>query len=104
MEKRKPAFVLADVQALIKKGVWNMTRRSWTDAHALGFAKDDVQSILLDLTPGDFYKSMTSNYNAAIWQDVYHKNVGVNGGRLCLYIKLQAQGENLAVVVSFKEK
>lgn len=104
MEKRKPAFILADVQTLIKNGAWNMTRTSWMDAHALGYGKDDVQGILLDLTPEDFYKSMSSIHNAAIWQDVYHKNVDVNGGRLCLYVKLQVQGGNLSVVVSFKEK
>jgi motility quorum-sensing regulator/GCU-specific mRNA interferase toxin len=60
-------------------------------------AQADALAVVQGLTRKDFYKSMTTQVDHRVWQDVYHGNW--NG--VTLYIKFQQAGEYF--VVSFKE-
>jgi motility quorum-sensing regulator/GCU-specific mRNA interferase toxin len=51
------------------------------------------------MTREQFFKSMTSAWNSAVWQDVYH--VAYEG--LLLYVKFTTDAEGY-LVISFKEK
>lgn len=56
-------------------------------------------TVVAELAPGAFYKSMTSHTDHQMWHDVYHTQI--SDGRLA-YIKLTVL--NGLIVVSFKEK
>ena len=64
---------------------------------ALGFDFDGMLEVIKALTTAEFYKSMTTNSDHRVWQDVYHGQ----WGDLSLYIKFQRASEYF--VVSFKE-
>lgn len=53
--------------------------------------------VLMELTPKDFYKSMTTHANHRVWQDVYRPNTRAGD----LYLKLPVIDDLL--IVSFKE-
>lgn len=58
---------------------------------------DDILDTILDLSPTDFFKSMTTRADHRIWQDVYRPMT--HAGRV--YLKLTVIDDLL--VVSFKE-
>jgi len=58
---------------------------------------DDTLDRILDLSPSDFFKSMTTRADHRIWQDVYRPMT--RAGRV--YLKLTVIDDLL--VVSFKE-
>ena len=53
--------------------------------------------IILALTPGDFYKSMTTYVDDTVWQDVYRPTTTAGE----IYLKLTVVDDVL--IVSFKE-
>jgi motility quorum-sensing regulator/GCU-specific mRNA interferase toxin len=57
-------------------------------------------AVVLGLKQKDFYKSMTTNADHRIWQDVYHAALKFG---LVAYIKVTLR-EDGAVVIQFKEK
>jgi len=54
-------------------------------------------AVVLALTPADFYKSMTTHANHAVWQDVYRPSTPAGD----VYLKLTVIDDVL--IVSFKE-
>ncbi len=68
-------------------------------AEELGLDELEVTDVIAGLTARDFDKSMPSDANPAIWQDVY-KPV-VEGRELYVKFTLDARGELL--LISFKE-
>ena len=59
---------------------------------------DDIVTCVLEITEDDFYKSMPSRQRPGTFQDVYRPtHDGLN-----LYVKLQSDSRNKAVVISFK--
>lgn len=66
-------------------------------ASSLGLSYKDMIGIVSDLSPEDFYKSMTSYTNAKEWQDVYRP--GTKAGKI--YMKLIVVNDVL--ILSFKE-
>lgn len=61
----------------------------------MGF--EEMARTVAALTPGDFYKSMTTHADHRIWQDVYHTKC--DAGRV--YLKLTVVDDLL--IVSFKQ-
>lgn len=55
-------------------------------------------AVVLNLTPGDFYKSMTTHASHHIWQDVYRPKTSAGE----VYLKLTVIDDVL--IVSFKER
>jgi motility quorum-sensing regulator / GCU-specific mRNA interferase toxin len=64
---------------------------------ALGFYFDGMVKIIMELTPADFHKCMTTHADHRIWQDVYRPVTP--GGEV--YLKLTVIEDVL--IVSFKE-
>jgi motility quorum-sensing regulator / GCU-specific mRNA interferase toxin len=97
MEKPKPHCKLSNVKVLIAAGRVRTTHAARTGADALGLDYPGLLAVVLALTPSDFYKSMTTQADHTIWQDVYRPNTSVGD----VYLKLTVIDDLL--IVSFKE-
>jgi motility quorum-sensing regulator/GCU-specific mRNA interferase toxin len=98
MEKKTPHCKLSVVHSMIKAGKVRATVTATKTAAAAGvFGSDAMCEVILSLTPSDFHKSMTTNADHKIWQDVYHGKANGIG----LYVKLTVVDDVL--IVSFKE-
>lgn len=97
MEKRTPHCKLSVVKALINAGKVRTTHAARVGADALGFDYSGMLAVVLALGPADFYKSMTTHADHAIWQDVYRPNTSAGD----VYLKLTVIDDVL--IVSFKE-
>ncbi len=97
MEKRTPHYKLAIVKALVGVGKVRTTNAARLGASALGLGFSDMLDVVMALTVADFYKSMTTHADHAIWQDVYHPSTSAGE----VYLKLTVIDD--ALIVSFKE-
>lgn len=97
MEKGSPHVKLDRVKALVKAGKVQATRSAYDGAARLGFDEPGMFSIVENLTIKDFYKSMTTQSDHRIWQDVY-RPITPTG---IVYLKLTVIDDLL--IVSFKE-
>lgn len=97
MEKRTPHSKLAMVKALVEAGKVRTTHAARSGANELGLAFSEMLDVVMALAPADFYKSMTTHADHAVWQDVYRPSTPVGD----VYLKLTVIGDVL--IVSFKE-
>ena len=97
MEKRTPHCELSRVKALIEAGKVRATHTARTAAALLGFDFQGMIAVVASLTMKDFYKSMTTYADNAIWQDVYRPKTAAGD----VYLKLTVLDDVL--IVSFKE-
>ena len=97
MEKRTPHCKLSIVKTLIQDGKVRTTHAARAGASELGLSLSDMLAVVMTLTPGDFYKSMTTHADHTFWQDVYRPRTDM--GRV--YLKLTIIDDVL--IVSFKE-
>ena len=97
MEKRTPHCPLNVVKALIDAGKVRTTQSARVGAAALDLDFRGMLAIIRALTPGDFYKSMTTHADHRVWQDVYRPTTTVGD----VYLKLTVIDDVL--IVSFKE-
>ena len=99
MEKSTAHCKLPAVKALIDAGRVNATASAFRGARELGIVDmAGMCAVVMSLTPGNFYKSMTTYADHRIWQDVYHSETS-NGANV--YLKLTVIDDVL--IVSFKE-
>jgi motility quorum-sensing regulator/GCU-specific mRNA interferase toxin len=100
VEKKRPHYDLAVIRAELSTVLaLRLTKTATKCAEALGITLQDIVDIIQGMTREQFHKSMTSQWNAAVWQDVYpvpHEN-------LVLYVKLTTDAEGY-LVISLKEK
>lgn len=102
MGRGKPTYDLHELQRLIGQGPISssITRAAKRGAALLDFGAEDIVGAVLELTPVHFYKSMESERQPGLWQDVYHLDyMGVQ-----LYIKLQIGADGRGVVVQYKAR
>jgi motility quorum-sensing regulator / GCU-specific mRNA interferase toxin len=100
MEKRKPSHDLAQIKAAFADPArLNRTGVSKLGADDLGLNDDQVVAVIQALQQGDFDKSMTSNVDHKVWQDVYKPSVD---GRQ-LYVKFTLDAAGALLLISFKE-
>ncbi len=97
MEKHSPHCKLSIVKKLIEQGKVEMTASAVSGGKLLGFDRRAIIDVVMALEAKDFYKSMTTYANHAIWQDVYRPRTDVGD----VYLKLTVVNEVL--IVSFKE-
>src|ERR1017187_4339112 len=97
MEKRAPRRKLAVVRDLVAAGKVRTTVSALAGGAALGFGFEEIVGVVAALTPQDFYKSMTTNADHRIWQDVYRPKTSAGE----VYLKLTVVDDVL--IVSFKE-
>ena len=98
MEKRKAHYPLTTVKRLTAERRASFSVTAVPGVAAMGFATDEMLSVVSGLTNRSLYKSMTSHADHTIWHDVYHADTA----RGVVYLKLTVL-ENL-LIVSFKEK
>ena len=97
MEKRTPHCKLSIVKALVNAGQVRATFSALSGAAALGLDFDEMLAVVNALTAKDFYKSMTTHADHALWQDVYRPVTAAGP----VYLKLTVIDDVL--IVSFKE-
>ena len=97
MEKRTPHCELSRVKVLIHAGNVRTTHTARIGADAMGFDYFGMLAVVLALKPTDFYKSMTTLADHAIWQDVYRPKTPAGD----VYLKLTVIDD--VPIVSFKE-
>jgi motility quorum-sensing regulator / GCU-specific mRNA interferase toxin len=97
MEKGTPHCKLSVVKALIEAGKVRSTMSALGGGAALGFDFIGIISVVMALTPRDFYKSMTTHTDHQMWQDVYRPTTPAGE----VYLKLTVINDVL--IVSFKE-
>lgn len=97
MEKRTPHCKLSIVKALVNAGQVRATFSALSGAAALGLDFDAMLAVVNALTAKDFYKSMTTHADHALWQDVYRPTTAAGS----VYLKLTVIDDVL--IVSFKE-
>lgn len=98
--KSNPHYSLEEIKQLVRNGQRVITYQATLDADYIGFNHESIYSVVLDMNESHFYKSMVSEKNPLLWQDVYHYQR--DGIDMILYVKLQINKN--AVVISFKEK
>ena len=98
--RSQPRYPLRTVKAAFADVTrMNRTMTATDGAEALGMDEQAVVDVIARLAARDFDKSMPSELNPAMWQDVY-KPV-VTGRELYVKFTLDARGEML--LISFKE-
>jgi motility quorum-sensing regulator/GCU-specific mRNA interferase toxin len=100
-EKRKPHHDLEAIKQAFSTSKGHYTGTATRDAASLGLGAEQIAAAIQTIGKTHFYKSMTSNYNAKIWQDVYHVPHAVG----TLYVKFTDNGLLTEfTLLSFKEK
>lgn len=99
-DKGTPHYRLAAVlQTVAALGVDAFTRTALDNARLMGLSGAEALSVVVSLSNGLFYKSMSTKSDYRVWQDVYH--APCPNGKVA-YIKLTLQEGS--VVIQFKEK
>jgi motility quorum-sensing regulator / GCU-specific mRNA interferase toxin len=100
-EKRMRHHDLQAIKTAFSVGRGLFTGVATRNAIALGYDRYGMAKVIQTIEAGHFYKSMTSLYDATVWQDVYH--VPANG--MTLYVKFTDNGTLVEfTLLSFKEK
>jgi motility quorum-sensing regulator/GCU-specific mRNA interferase toxin len=101
MSKRKPTYDLeAFKSAFSSVAKLAITGTALRSAAELGFGRFEIVSTIQTMERWHFYKSMTSNANNKVWQDVYYVPSPVG----LLYVKFTADAVTELLLLSFKEK
>jgi motility quorum-sensing regulator/GCU-specific mRNA interferase toxin len=100
-EKRKPTYDLDAFKAAFSSPErLAVTSTAVRTAAAIGFGRAEIVATIQAMQREHFYKSMTTQANHRLWQDVYHvpSPVGV------LYVKFTDDSVTEFLLLSFKEK
>lgn len=101
-EKKTPHYNLERIKDLINKNHYLVTKTATENAvNDFNIKPTDIPKFIMQITNQDFYKSMTSEQDNKIWQDVYHFKVQQDG---TAYIKLQIIENDTSVIIQFKRK
>ena len=99
MEKLVPHYDLAAIQVIVADlGAAAFTKTALDGGRNLGLTSREMLDVIATLTRVDFYKSMTTQADHTIWQDVYHAPTPQGEA----YIKLTLRAH--APVIQFKER
>ena len=99
--KRKPTYDLTAFKAAFDDvSKLNVTGTAVRSAAAIGFGRTEIVTTIQTMQRAHFYKSMTSDGDHRIWQDVYH--VPSEAGTL--YVKFTAGVVTEFLLLSFKGK
>lgn len=103
MEKMRPTYDLEAIKSVFGSAAsLAMTTVALRDAVSLGFDRAAIAATVGRIDRRMFYKSMTTNVDHRVWQDVYH--VPDTGLGIVLYVKFQADVITEFRIMSFKEK
>jgi motility quorum-sensing regulator/GCU-specific mRNA interferase toxin len=98
-KRRQPRYPLKTIKAAFSEPArMNRTMTAANGAEDIGMDEPAVVDVIVSLTSRDFDKSMPSDIDPAVWQDVYKPTV--KGRELYVKFTLDARGELL--LISFK--
>ena len=98
MEKRRPHYPLELVRQIAADPArTRFTKVALDGAAELRMGSADIRKVITALTRDDFYKSMTTYADTAVWQDVYRPTLYT----VQLYVKLTVYAAENLLVVSF---
>jgi motility quorum-sensing regulator/GCU-specific mRNA interferase toxin len=101
MEKRKAHYALQAVKDRVTHlGADAFTMTALRGVAAMGLSIAEGVEVVLGLSAAMLYKSMTTNADHRVWQDVYH--APCPNGKTA-YVKLTLR-EDGALVIQFKER
>ena len=103
MDKHKPHYNLAEIKTAFADpdNLGTMTGSARNGARALNFSDEDIVAVIQSLSMRDFHKSMTSERDHTIWQDVYLPTYQGNE----LYVKFtRDEDDHYYLLISFKAK
>jgi len=99
MEKHKAHYDLEAIKSVVlTRGLDAFTETALRGLDTMGLNEAEGLSVVLGLQRGMLFKSMTTNRDHQVWQDVYH--APCPNGKTA-YIKLTIQTGS--VVIQFKE-
>lgn len=102
MEKLTPHYKLADIKSVVADPSSRpFTVTALRGGLELGLLEKEMRQIVRALSRKDFYKSMTTNLDSKVWQDVYH---GKTQDGVIVYIKITAYEDGRPPVIQFKAK
>jgi len=93
-----PKFSLLRIQELIEAGEYDVTDTARRDAEGMTFDEDDIVECVGALSEDDYSHTLASEKRSGAFHDVYRKRMF----GFPLYVKLQLDGPNRAVIISFK--
>jgi motility quorum-sensing regulator/GCU-specific mRNA interferase toxin len=100
MEKKKAHYDLRAIKEYVARAGFDdaFTQSAQFGALNMGLSPDAATNVVMGLTNGMLYKSMTTHADHQVWQDVYH--APCPNGKIA-YIKVTLQEGS--VVIQFKE-
>lgn len=99
-EKKTPQYSLELIKELIQQRKYQICKIAVENAMCdFDLIPKEILKYILQIDNSHFYKSMTSQYDNKLWQDVYHIPIGKD----MAYVKLQIVSEE-SVVIQFKRK
>lgn len=102
MEKRKPHYRLADIQAMVADPTHRVFTETALDGGiAMGLEESEMRDVVCKLSARNLYKSMTTIRDHSVWQDVYHAMTPVG---VMAYIKITGYTDGRPPVIQFKRK
>jgi motility quorum-sensing regulator/GCU-specific mRNA interferase toxin len=98
-KRRQPHYPLKTIKAAFSEPArMNRTMTAANGAEDIGMDEPAVVDVIAKLTSRDFDKSMPSDIDPAVWQDVYKPTVK---GRE-LYVKFTLDARRELLLISFK--
>lgn len=99
-KKNTPHYSLELVKELIQQRKYQIRKIAIENAMCdFDLNHKELLEHVLEIEKFHFYKSMTSQYDNTLWQDVYHIPIGKDTA----YVKLQIVSDK-SVVIQFKRK
>lgn len=95
---RSPTYDLGVVQELVRQRLYRITVPARKGASDLYLDESDIVDCVLLLREEDFYKTMEAEKAKGLYQDVYRLRYQSRA----IYLKLQINRRQTAIVISFK--
>jgi motility quorum-sensing regulator/GCU-specific mRNA interferase toxin len=101
MARNEPAHDLEAIKtAFLRADRLNLTGTALRDAFALGYGRQEIVDVIQTIDRQHFYKTMPSEKNPGVMQDVYR----VPDGDIELYVKFTSNLVTEFKLLSFKER
>ena len=98
MEKRKPYYLLTQIKAAVAvRGSEAFTATALSGGYAMGLDLAAMLKVVAGMPSRCFVKSMTTQIDHRLWQDVYHADTPAGPA----YVKFTLRSDG-SIVISFK--
>ena len=100
MEKRKPHYSLTFIQSMVADHLNKVFTATALDGGLeMGLEEREMREVVCKMTTRNLFKSMTTNRDHTVWQDVYHAMTPVG---IMAFIKVTGYADDRPPVIQFK--